>query len=57
MFFASTSEVYGKNPKLVWNEEDDLMLGEYLMRNYRLGIKATSTLRNGVLMAARSASE
>ena len=38
-----------------WNEEDDLMLGEYLLRNYGLGIKATSTLRNGVLMAARSA--
>jgi predicted P-loop ATPase len=38
-----------------WNEEDDLMLGEYLLRNYSLGIKATSTLRNGVLMAARSA--
>ena len=31
------------------------MLGEYLLRTYRLGIKATSTLRNGVLMAARSA--
>ena len=27
MFFASTSEVYGKNPKLVWNEEDDLVFG------------------------------
>lgn len=38
-----------------WDEEDDLMLGEYLLRNYRLGIKAISTLRNGVLMAARSA--
>ncbi len=38
-----------------WCEEDDLMLGEYLLRNYRLGIKAASTLRNGVMMAARSA--
>jgi putative DNA primase/helicase len=38
-----------------WNEEDDLMLGEYLLRKYGLGVKATSTLRNGVLMAARSA--
>ncbi len=38
-----------------WNEEDDLMLGEYLLRVHRLGVKATSTLRNGVLMAARSA--
>ncbi len=27
MFLASTSEVYGKNPKEVWNEEDDLVFG------------------------------
>jgi UDP-glucose 4-epimerase len=27
VFLASTSEVYGKNPKEVWNEEDDLLLG------------------------------
>ena len=26
-FLASTSEVYGKNPKPTWNEEDDLVLG------------------------------
>jgi UDP-glucose 4-epimerase len=26
-FLASTSEVYGKNPKQVWNEEDDLVFG------------------------------
>src|SRR4029078_6105704 len=26
-FLASTSEVYGKNPKEVWTEEDDLHLG------------------------------
>jgi putative DNA primase/helicase len=38
-----------------WNEEDDLMLGEFMLRKHGLGIKATSTLRNGVLMAARSA--
>ncbi|OGB26205.1 MAG: hypothetical protein A3I66_00705 [Burkholderiales bacterium RIFCSPLOWO2_02_FULL_57_36] len=38
-----------------WNEEDDLMLGEYLLRNFGMAVKATSTLRNGVLMAARSA--
>ncbi len=36
-----------------WDEEDDLMLGEYLMRTYRLGIKGKGTLRDGVLMAAR----
>lgn len=27
LFLASTSEVYGKNPKEIWNEEDDLVLG------------------------------
>ncbi len=26
-FIASTSEVYGKNPKPMWNEEDDLVFG------------------------------
>ncbi len=26
-FLASTSEVYGKNPKATWTEEDDLQLG------------------------------
>ncbi|MGD9645362.1 MAG: NAD-dependent epimerase/dehydratase family protein [Pirellulales bacterium] len=27
LFLASTSEVYGKNPKPCWTEEDDLVLG------------------------------
>ena len=27
VFLASTSEVYGKNPKPTWTEEDDLVLG------------------------------
>lgn len=27
IFIASTSEVYGKNPKSIWNEEDDLVFG------------------------------
>ncbi len=27
MFLASTSEVYGKNPKEVWSEGDDLVFG------------------------------
>jgi UDP-glucose 4-epimerase len=27
LFLASTSEVYGKNPKSRWTEEDDLLLG------------------------------
>ncbi|KAB2893171.1 MAG: hypothetical protein F9K35_17160, partial [Burkholderiaceae bacterium] len=37
-----------------WSEEDDLMLGEYLLRTHRVGIKAKGTLRDGVLMAARA---
>jgi UDP-glucose 4-epimerase len=27
LFIASTSEVYGKNPKSIWNENDDLVFG------------------------------
>ena len=27
LFLASTSEVYGKNPKATWSEEDDLVFG------------------------------
>jgi UDP-glucose 4-epimerase len=27
LFLASTSEVYGKNPKPIWNEDDDLVFG------------------------------
>jgi len=27
LFLASTSEVYGKNPRVTWGEEDDLVLG------------------------------
>jgi len=27
MFLASSSEVYGKNPKPIWNEDDDLVWG------------------------------
>lgn len=36
-----------------WDEEDDLMLGEYLLRQYNLMVKAPGTLRAGVRMAAR----
>lgn len=42
------------HPAGEWDEEDDLMLGEYLLRSHRLGVKAKGTLRDGVLMAARS---
>lgn len=37
----------------VWEEEDDMMLGEYLLRVHSLNIAAKSTLRDGVQMAAR----
>lgn len=37
----------------VWEEEDDMMLGEYLLRVHGLNIAAKSTLRDGVQMAAR----
>lgn len=36
-----------------WDEEDDLMLGEYLLREYNLMVKSPGTLRAGVRMAAR----
>ena len=29
LFFASTSEVYGNNPKLPWNENDQMLIGTY----------------------------
>ncbi|RYF35966.1 MAG: hypothetical protein EOO21_03040, partial [Comamonadaceae bacterium] len=43
---------WGRGPG-EWDDEDDLMLGEFLARRFRLLIKSTSTLRSGVLMAAR----
>ena len=36
-----------------WDDEDDLMLGEYLLRTHGLSVKSKGTLRDGVLMAAR----
>ena len=41
------------SPAGEWDEEDDMMLGEYLASRYRLLLRATGTLRAGVLMAAR----
>jgi hypothetical protein len=32
MFLASSSEVYGKNPKAVWTEDDDLVSGSLVVR-------------------------
>ncbi|MDZ4849303.1 MAG: GDP-mannose 4,6-dehydratase [Pirellulaceae bacterium] len=37
-FLASTSEVYGKNPKSVWNEEDDLVFGATTKPRWSYGI-------------------
>ena len=36
-----------------WDEQDDLMLGEYLARAHRLIVKGKGTLRDGVAMVAR----
>ncbi len=36
-FLASTSEVYGKNPKPRWTEEDDLVLGATLRPRWSYG--------------------
>lgn len=36
-----------------WDEEDDLMLGEHLLFKHGLAVKSKSTLRDGVMMAAR----
>lgn len=36
-----------------WDDQDDLMLGEYLARVYGLLLKAKTTLRDGVQMVAR----
>lgn len=37
-FIASTSEVYGKNPKPVWNEEDDLVFGSTTRPRWSYGV-------------------
>jgi UDP-glucose 4-epimerase len=37
-FIASTSEVYGKNPKEVWCEEDDLVFGSTTRPRWSYGI-------------------
>lgn len=53
MLERSRPTPWGRQPG-EWDEEDDLMLGEFLIRTYSLGLKAKSTLRDGVLMAARA---
>ncbi len=37
-FIASTSEVYGKNPKEVWTEEDDLVFGSTTKPRWSYGV-------------------
>lgn len=37
-FFSSTSEVYGKNPKEVWTEEDDLVFGATTRPRWSYGV-------------------
>ncbi len=42
---------WGREPG-TWDEEDDMMLGEYLLRVHGLNVNAKSTLADGVVMAA-----
>jgi UDP-glucose 4-epimerase len=37
-FIASTSEVYGKNPKEIWTEEDDLVFGSTTKPRWSYGV-------------------
>ncbi len=37
-FFSSTSEVYGKNPKSVWTEDDDLVFGSTSRPRWSYGV-------------------
>jgi UDP-glucose 4-epimerase len=37
-FLASTSEVYGKNPKLSWSEDDDLVFGSTTKPRWSYGV-------------------
>ncbi len=37
IFLASTSEVYGKNPKSVWDEDDDLVFGSTTRARWSYG--------------------
>ena len=38
LFLASTSEVYGKNPKATWTEEDDLVFGPTTRARWSYGV-------------------
>ena len=38
LFLASTSEVYGKNPKPTWTEEDDLVFGPTTRARWSYGV-------------------
>ena len=43
LFLASTSEVYGKNPKSVWREDDDMVFGPTRGRGGRTALRRRST--------------
>ncbi len=38
MFLASSSEVYGRNPKPIWNEDDDLVFGPTTRSRWSYGV-------------------
>lgn len=38
LFVASTSEVYGKNPKPIWSEDDDLVFGPTTRARWSYGV-------------------
>ena len=38
LFLASTSEVYGKNPKPIWHEEEDLVFGATTRTRWSYGV-------------------
>jgi UDP-glucose 4-epimerase len=38
LFLASSSEVYGKNPKLMWTEDDDLVFGPTTRARWSYGV-------------------
>ena len=43
LFLASTSEVYGKNPRPRWTEEDDLVFGPTTRPRWSYGVRRRST--------------
>lgn len=50
LFFASTSEVYGKNPKARWSEDDDLVFGP--TTRFRWAYGASKAIDEFLVLAA-----